>query len=219
MYEPCHTYEWVISHIWMGHSARHSDECAIWEISSPSNRTPSPQALQLAFLLQTHMRLVHRNDKTHCSEWYDSFIGMTWRIHRLARQELDLGWVYDYSMYDVTLWMRHELLLRQSMNASRTLAASYIESMYDATHESVCRGLFKHLTWLIHVCDVCEAFIYVTRLIHMWMVTHSSVWNDPFICVIWPIHLCDVTYSSVQPDLFICVTWLIHMCDMTHLYV
>jgi len=51
----------------------------------------------------------------------------------------------------------------------------------------------------------------VTWLIHVRDMTNSYLWHDPSIRVTWVIHMCGMTDS--------CVTWLIHVCDMTHSYV
>jgi len=47
--------------------------------------------------------------------------------------------------------------------------------------------------WIIYVCDV----LYV----HVYDVTHTSVWRGHYICV---------TFLSI------CVTWLVRMCEVDH---
>jgi len=41
-------------------------------------------------------------------------------------------------------------------------------------------GLFTHVTWLIHTCDM----------------THSHVWHDSFTRVTWLVHTCDHGWSG-----------------------
>ena len=88
------------------------------------------------------------------------------------------------------------------------------------THPFGWHDSFICVTWLIHTCDITNAyvrhdsFICVTWLIQMCDMTHSYMWLDLFICVTCLIHMCDVTHSYVRHDSFIYNTWLIHMCDM-----
>jgi len=63
------------------------------------------------------------------------------------------------------------------------------------------------MIWLIHM----NWFLRVTRLVEMFNLTHSHVWNESLICVTRLIHI-------QWHGLLICVTWLIHMCDMTQSY-
>jgi len=53
--------------------------------------------------------------------------------------------------------------------------------------------------WVCHASCIC-----VTKYIHMWDTTRSSVWYDPCI---------------VRHEYIMSVTWLLYMCDMTHSYV
>jgi len=54
-----------------------------------------------------------------------------------------------------------------------------------------------------------DSFIRVTRLIHMFDMTHSYVSRDSFIYLTWLIYTCHVTHSYVRHESFICVKWLI----------
>ena len=75
-----------------------------------------------------------------------------------------------------------------------------------------------------------ETFIYGTWLIHIWDMTHTSVWHDSLpmieygpaiICGTWLIHLCGTNLSSVRHGLVtiiesksakvLCVTLLIYV--------
>ena len=101
--------------------------------------------------------------------------------------------------------------------------------------------LTKCVTWLIHVCDVTNS--YVWRDEFMYDEANSYMWHDSFVCVTWLIwyvwqdsfisvtmvftftyhpfdcmwHMCDVTYSCVWRDEFVCVAWLINMCNVANL--
>jgi len=78
------------------------------------------------------------------------------------------------------------------------------------------------------MCNTTDS-IWLTWLIHVYVMTHSYVWRvfppahrlslnllEAFIPVAWLIHMRDTTHSHEWHDSFMCVTWLLHLCDMTH---
>ena len=173
--------------------------------------------------------------------WRDSFMCVSWLIHR-----------------DVISFLR-EVACDMNLRVCGTCHLCDVTLLYDSficvtwlirrdvvclLHELVCdKNSRVCVSWLIHMCDMTHSC--VTWLIHMCDMTHSYVWHDSFICVTWLIHMCDMTHSCVTclfwgsffasvfhhvekthshrkyewHDAFECVTWLIYMCDMIHSYV
>jgi len=70
--EPWHTYEWVMSHIWMSHDSRIIRCIDMWHMT----------ALDVwRNLFVCVMWLIHMSDMTHSHVWHDSFICVTWLIY------------------------------------------------------------------------------------------------------------------------------------------
>jgi len=74
----------------------------------------------------------------------------------------------------------------------------------------VWHDTFIHVTWLIHVRDIHEAFMDESRhtyVIYVCPMTPQQ-WMTVWIHVVWLIY--------VWRDSLICVTWRIHIYDMIH---
>ena len=66
--ELCHTYEWVVSHIWMSHVKHMNESCHI--VTSHSYMWHD------SFIYLTCLIRIH--DMTHSYVWHDSFECVTW---------------------------------------------------------------------------------------------------------------------------------------------
>jgi len=76
MIESCDTHEWVMSHIWVSHGTYMNehvlDAGVSWETTGPARLFPS-----------THFDCwVDMCDMTYSYVWHDSFICVTWLIHK-----------------------------------------------------------------------------------------------------------------------------------------
>jgi len=86
MNESCHTYEWVMSHIWMSHvthtnASRHTHECVmayIWMSDTPYFNESHEWVTPHTYMRHTHTYTSHA---THMNEWYHTFKGVIWVRH------------------------------------------------------------------------------------------------------------------------------------------
>ena len=74
--ESCHTYKWVMSHIWMSHVTHMNESCHTHEWVK-SHIWMSHSCLMNICVVW----LVQMCDMTHSYVWHDSFICVTWLIH------------------------------------------------------------------------------------------------------------------------------------------
>ena len=122
-------------------------------------------------------------DMTHSYVWHDSFINVTWLIHKCDM-------THSYVWQDSSIYP-------QSPCASSTSGVprcvTWLIHMCDMTHLYVWHDSSINVTWLIHRCDM----------------THSYMWQDSFIypqspcalstsgvlgCMAWLAHMCDMTH-------------------------
>jgi len=149
MKESCHTYEWVMSHIFT--------VCC---------HTPL-----FTYVIFTHC--VH----VMFDVWYDSFIRVTWLI-RMCDMTHSYVWhdsfrcvtwlIYKCNMAHSYVW--HELIHLFDMNSF--ICVTWLIQMCDMTQSYVWHASFICMTWthlyvwheLIHMCDM-NSFICVTCLV------------------------------------------------------
>ena len=75
MNESCHTYEWVMSHIWMSHVTHTNKSC---HTCQPNNRNESMERdVPDQWSPKRHQHLEH----VHSYMYHDSLICVTWLIH------------------------------------------------------------------------------------------------------------------------------------------
>jgi len=101
---------------------------------------------------------------------------------------------------------------------------------FHMTRSCVCWYPFKCVTWLTHMWDMRDSYVWhdaficvawLTWLIHMGLRIHCYVRHAAFMCVT-PArhavyesinhHTSDVNHSYISQDLFMRVTWHIHVC-------
>jgi len=134
MNESCHTYEWVMSHVWMSYVTcmneshmSHRNECGILVQSVAHLHVWHDSFIFVPWL-------IHMCDMTHSYVWNDSFICVTWVIH----------------MCDVT----HSHVCRDSF-----IRVTCLIHMYGMIHWYVWRDSFICVTWLIHMCDMTHSYV------------------------------------------------------------
>jgi len=86
----CHTYEWVMSHIWMSHVTHMNESCHIW-MSHVTHMNESRHAYEWA--------MSHMNQSCHTYEWVMSHI---WMSH------VTYEWVISHT------WMSHISALKKN---------------------------------------------------------------------------------------------------------
>jgi len=147
-------------------------------------------------------------DITPTYVWHDSYISVTWLIHRC-----DTTCSYVCGMTHTCVW--HDSCIH----------VTYLLHMCDMTHTHVWHDSYTCVTWLIHMYDMTFTYVWrdsymcVTWLIHMCDMNHTYVWHDFCICVTWLTCVCDKTHSHIRHDSFIYVIWLIYTWDSNHTHV
>ena len=89
---------------------------------------------------------------------------------------------------------------------SYILCMTYVWVMSYIVWKQGCNGVRVLQNWHSPV------FIFETRLIHVWDMTHSYLRHDSFIFETWLIHIWDIAHSFIceRHDSFICEAWRIH---------
>jgi len=162
---------------------------------------------------------------TRAYVWNDSFVCVTWLIHR---HDSFTTVVILSSLTSVTWLVRMcEISYSCVFTHMNDLCNTYEWVMAHTWMSNVTHmnELFMCVTWRIHMCDMTDScvlqdsFICVTWLIHVCDMTHSYVWRDSFLCVTWLIRVWHDSFMCwhVWHDSYMCVTWPFHMRD-THFY-
>jgi len=207
----CHTYGWVMSHIWMSHVTHESCHTYEWVMSHV-----------------THMHMGHESS-CHTYGWARiRFLSQKdYESHRDMRQDCFgcTTWI-EYERVEVSFakepYKRADILQKRPSHVTRMYASC---RTCDMTHVYVWHDSFIHVTWLIHMCDMTHSYMWhdsyvcVTWIIRTCDMTHACAWHDGCICVPWLTHIGEMTYSNMRLDLFIHVTSLIRTCDMPHSYM
>jgi len=233
MHESCHTYETVMSHIWMVHVIHMNESChncfALVCLGSRSRVHGDTHACVMWHIWSspaTHMngrmsRATHVNESCHAQDlptntlllfvWalscayslHDSFVFGTWLIH-VCHTTQSCVW-YD-SFKCVT----------KLMSLARTGRAMYSYAWHDSfmcvTRLFHVRDMTHSYVWPDSCMCVIDSFMCVMWFFHIYV--YSYIWHASFRCVTWLMHVCDMTHSHVGHDSFICwsVTWLIYVC-------
>ena len=83
--EPCYTYEWVTSRMWMSHVPHVNESCHTykWVMSHVGLiiHMCGPSRTQQGSLDHTQRDFTCMCDTTHSYIWHDEFIHVTWLIH------------------------------------------------------------------------------------------------------------------------------------------
>jgi len=193
-HESCHTYEWVMSHIWM--SRAHE-----WVMSHVTHTNDISQGhcavdLQDLFFLQKQIKSYdggkkimiycftrYMNASHHTYEWVVSQRYASWGV----MSHIEMSHVSHVHMIHVTICVTetHEAcLLPQDIR------------MFDMTHSRVRHESFTCATWRIHMHDMTHSHVYMTHQAQPPSKSYSHVWHDAFTCATWIIHMCDKTNKA-----------------------
>ena len=202
--ESCHTYEWVMSHLWM--TSRYICVCSLAFICVAHSYVWHDLCMcdmTYSLLQEPSPLLFHACDMTHSYVRHDSFIRVTWLIDTF---DMTRAYVWHDSFILVT-WLIHAC---------------------DMTHSYVWHDLFMRVTWLMHTCDMNHSYVRHDSCIRVtWLLEvpcsffigvlcalrttlrGKCEWHDSFICVTWLIHTCVMTHSYVWHESFIWMIWRI----------
>jgi len=191
--ESCHTYRWVVLHVWMSHVTHMNGS---WHAYPVSRHT-----------YEYVMDATHMN-----TSWPEWVIHRCDIIHSLNITDSDHR-TYTHTPQRTSSRTYTHTPQRPS---SRTLHTHTAETFIMNPHTHTAETFITHFT---HT-HIAEALIQKYKLVEFEKLVlafrSSYLWHDSFMRVTWLIHVCATTHSCVWHDSFMCVTWLIHACDMTH---
>jgi len=156
---------------------------------------------------------IHRGDMTHLFVWHDSFIKETWLIHMCDIDMFDMTWRYVWHDFKQK---RHIVLkshifsyLKTNGKKKHTLKTKWkIEDMFENMFD-MTSGKKDIFFW--DIFKMSFVFLFLSRrIMSKSYVTHMNEWchthvNEWCVCAIYVWRVCDVTHS--------------YMCDVTHSYV
>jgi len=146
--ESCHTYEWVMSHVWISHVTRVNKSCQTckWVMSHVwmSHVTCMDESCVSELSELHHWDETWLNYMCAMTQWYvchDSFICVPWLIYMRA--------------------MTHSS--ESGLPASHHRHVTWLVHMCVMTHSYVCHDSFKCVPWLTRVRATC-----LHRIIDRW---------------------------------------------------
>jgi len=180
--ESCHTYEWVMSHIWMSHVTHMNESCHTYE----------------SFL----DHIIHIRSQ-HSYLWHDPWF-WPWLIVQITSF---IWWVMSHIwMSHVT----HNNTSCHTYESFIDHIIHICDMTHDSGHERLIILIMNnHSDHIIRMRDKTHVYVWHDSSIHADM-THWNVRHDWFIRVTWLMHMCDMTIAHVWHDSCVCVTWLIH---------
>jgi len=226
-------YEWVMSHtneschIWMRHAKRMNESCHMYDWGSRITYTIEPCN---RWRVTSHMnQLIH------------SFIKRNFRESVMSNVTSTYLWMRHLT--HINEWCQTHQWVKTHMNESCHVDTCKNESCH--THEWLMQHLLnescprvmqhtrmrhatsKHVTYLLHICDMAAANVWHNSFIRVrkdtvtrvtWLC-HMYVWHDSCRCMTWLLHMCDMTPSCVTWLLHLCEAWLLRMLDTPPSYV
>jgi len=168
--ESCHTYEWVMSHIW-----RLIHMCS--------------------FICQTLVASMNMSHVRHLSHIWIWVMSDTCRIYSYMRQVSDMT-----HSYVRLLRINYEYFLFPLSSPPLSAWAPLLYIIHYYILYCTCTTWLIHMCDMTHSYVWHDSFICVTWLIHMYDMAHSYVCHDSFICATWLIHMpCSLTKEPYSP--------------------
>ena len=193
-----HTYEWVMSHIWMSHVSHRT----IWRGSPKGEGEWKDSRAKYRWVTHTsescciHECVIYINESCHLHD-YSHEVGVDGKI---LAPNIAEGEAYMNELCHEYKWvMFHTGLFARGGGGCKDSRAKY------------CWGWGVHPYWgslawnesCLPKVSVCE-------------MTHPYAGYDSFVIAAWLVHTCHV-YPCYRK--LVCVRGLLHMCDMTRLYM
>ena len=183
--ESSHTYEWIMSHIWM------------FYLSRLKRREADEALLQVQLGARvcdvTHSSVQHDSYLTHSFVCHDSFGCVTWLI---LMCNMNHSYKWHDSLVRVT-WLVHMCdMTRSYVWHDSFLCVTWPIRTSDMTHWYVWHDSFICATWLVHMCDMTRSYVRHTSVICVCIDLH--VCRDSFICATWLIYMCNKIQSRLK---------------------
>ena len=227
--ESCHTYEWVISLVWMGHakvSKNDSCICVTW--------LTWENALVRRYGDDVCVKSCICDMRKYCVEMSQCW-DVSWDELRclLTSEFSSHKWRCLGDCVEMSWWLCWDVFVIV-LRCVRDCLEMSVETSWDAFSQ-VCLISQVEMSWWL-CWDVFVRWELTCEKVLRWCLCDMRLyWLDVFVawCIcmcdmthLWELNggkvlgwcICDMTHSYVWNDSFICVTWLIHVCDMTHLW-
>ena len=197
--ESCHTYEWVMSRLWMSHGT-HMNES--WHTLSVV------WCIQMCDIWICHV--IHMKESWHTYEWVMAHIWMSHGTH-MNEPCHTYEWVMPH------IWMSHVT----HMNESCHIRMCHDSFTYAMTREGFMAYRERYamtpsrMQWLLHMWVMThsylrhDSFTCEPWLLYMWAMTPSHMWRS-HMSHMWLLHMWAVTLFYLSHDSFPCLTWLLH---------
>ena len=193
MNESFHTFEWVISHIWMGHGARMNESCHVWmrKISrmNESYEWYSYESYLIWYSYESyliwvicHFHISHMNDISY--EWV--------KCHSHMSHMSDIS--YEWVIWEYLVWMSH-------------MRISHMSHMSHISHEWVI--------WVIHVTHEWESYLIWKFDQHEsghkfeWVLSH--IWTSLVIHLNKPCHTNQKKHSVNEVPEYLRVSYATYL--------
>ena len=208
MNESCHTYEWVMSHVWMSHVTRMNESCHTYE-----------WVMSHVWMSHvTHIQMSRRHkwvmwDMTHSYVWHDSFI---WCQDDTNEWVIWHTWMCDFSC----TWMRHvtqinafcafdiyEWVMSHMLAMSRMLS-SPVTRMNESYHMNA--RVMSHV-WMRHVTYIHAAYTNESCHRYEWVITYE--WVISRVHARDMSHTLDCVLRHIRMSLVTCTNEACHVYE------
>ena len=204
MNEPCHIYEWAMSHIWMSHVVRMNESCHIykWVMSHiwMSHVTHMNESCHTYERVMSHICTSHVTHMNESCRAYECVMSRrVWISHVSRTSKTCVN--KPYQMYSChTCHVCHVLCVTGLVHRQDWS----IDLACDMTHSHVSHDSFTRVTLLIHMSLIVNesCHIYDWVMSHIWISRVTSMNQSCRTCV-WvlsPIRLRHVTQVQVDPE-------------------
>jgi len=202
MNESCHTYEWVMSHVWMGHVTHMTESCHTYEwVMSHiwmSHVTRMNESCRAYEWVMSHIWMSHVTHMTESCQTYE------WVMSHKRRSHVTHMKTHTNSMrYAKVMRVSHVTHTNESCHTHDRVMSNIWTS--HVTHECVMSHKWKHP--LRVPCAVSKSCGWVMSHIRIGHVTRMQTHSFETLCAVTKLCEWVMTHSYVWHDL---LTWLWH---------
>jgi len=242
VYESCHAYVWVMSHICMSHVTHVYESCHTCKWVSSHTQISTCSCCQKTRCSHYMSHVTPMSESRHISEWaraafaqdrtrcFDSYVwvtahlGMSHGTH-MNQSRRSYEWVTSH------IWMSHVTHMNQSRHTHARVTSliwmSHVTHMYESRHTHMNQSRHTYEWALAAVAKTNEvlSIICLSHVIRMhvscqiyechvyeWDMSHSYMWHDTCIRVTWLIHMSKSTS-------FFFATCHTYACVMSHIWI
>jgi len=204
----CHTYEWVMPHIWMDHATHINGSCHTYKGATPHTSWVISRIEMGHGSCQTHQEVAFRIPFSHVPYTNESCPTYGWGMSHI--------------------WKSHARANASCPNCGRDMSQYPVSRRYAALTNELCLkyGWGKPHIWRGHIPYTNESFrmrhvphmkgsypVYGGGMSHIWL-SHGTHMTES--CHTRERALSHTYDVIVWHDSSICVTWLIHMWYDSH---